>query len=101
MQETKEIVDCLAKTVLITEEKLAYSKMGGHLQVSRLQVTISLQNEPTYFSFKSLYLEKKERNKEEGGETGQTMTRHTQDTTASHFCMSSFSHKVSSFTAKE
>lgn len=68
MQETKEIVDCLAKTMLITKEKLAYSKMGGHLKVSRLQVTISLQNEPTYFSFKSLYLEKKKKKQGGGGD---------------------------------
>lgn len=37
MQEMKEIVDCLSKTMLITKEKLAYFKMGGHLQVSPLQ----------------------------------------------------------------
>lgn len=37
MQEIKEIVTCLAKTMLITKEKLAYFKIGGHLQVSPLQ----------------------------------------------------------------
>lgn len=37
VQEMKEIVDCLSKTMLITKEKTAYFKMGGHLQVSPLQ----------------------------------------------------------------
>lgn len=37
MQEMKENVDGLAKTMLINKEKLTCFKMGGDLQVSPLQ----------------------------------------------------------------
>lgn len=51
-----EIVNCLVRTMLMTKEKLTYFKMGGSiLSESSTTVIGSLQNNPKYSYFKSLY----------------------------------------------